>query len=41
MFELPSLQGVEEIMINAEVVEGRAHPLYAYAERREDVGAGA
>jgi ATP-dependent Clp protease ATP-binding subunit ClpX len=41
MFELPSLQGVEEIIINAEVVEGRARPLYAYAERREDVGAGA
>jgi len=41
MFELPSLQGVEEVIINAEVVEGRAHPLYAYAERREDVGAGA
>src|SRR5690606_28154503 len=41
MFELPSLQGVEEVIINAEVVEGRARPLYAYAERREDVGAGA
>ena len=27
MFELPGLQGVEEIMINKEVVEGRAKPL--------------
>ncbi len=37
MFELPGLQGVEEIVINREVVEGRAQPLYIYAERREDV----
>ncbi len=37
MFELPGLQGVEEIVINREVVEGRAQPLYIYSERREDV----
>ena len=37
MFDLPGLQGVEEIVINREVVEGRAQPLYIYAERREDV----
>ena len=41
MFELPSLENVEEIAINREVVEGRAKPLYIYAERRDDVGAGA
>ncbi|MEX1147148.1 MAG: ATP-dependent Clp protease ATP-binding subunit ClpX [Sphingomonadales bacterium] len=41
MFELPSLDGVEEVVVNVEVVEGRAQPLYIYAERRDDVGAGA
>jgi ATP-dependent Clp protease ATP-binding subunit ClpX len=41
MYELPSLEGVEEIVINSEVVEGRAQPLYIYAERQEDVGKGA
>jgi ATP-dependent Clp protease ATP-binding subunit ClpX len=38
MFELPSLEGVESMAINREVVEGRAKPLYIYADRREDVG---
>ena len=38
MFELPSLDGVEEVVINSEVVEGRAHPLHIYSERREDLG---
>jgi len=33
MFELPSLKGVEEIVINAEVVEGNAQPLYIYSEK--------
>jgi ATP-dependent Clp protease ATP-binding subunit ClpX len=37
MFDLPSLEGVEEIAINAEVVEGRATPLQIYADRRDDV----
>ena len=37
MFELPGLQGVEEIVINREVVEGRIQPLYIYAERREEM----
>ncbi len=40
MFELPSLEGVEEVVVNVEVVEGRARPLFIYAERRSDVGAG-
>jgi len=40
MFELPGLEGVEEIVINKEVVEGRAKPLYIYSDRREDTGAG-
>ena len=40
MFNLPGLEGVEEIVINQEVVEdeGRAQPLYIYTDRREDVG---
>ena len=36
MFELPGLEGVEEVVVNSEVVEGRAQPLRIYAERRED-----
>jgi ATP-dependent Clp protease ATP-binding subunit ClpX len=41
MFELPGLEGVAEVVINNEVVEGRAQPLYIYADRRDDVGKGA
>jgi ATP-dependent Clp protease ATP-binding subunit ClpX len=41
MFDLPGLDGVEEIVIGKEVVEGLATPLYIYAERREDAGTGA
>ena len=37
MFELPSLDGVEEVVINRKVVEGRAKPLYIYADRQTDV----
>jgi len=38
MYQLPGLDGAEEIVINREVVEGRAEPLYIYSERQEDVG---
>ena len=38
MFELPSLEGVEEIAINGEVVEGRSQPLYIYADKLEESG---
>ena len=38
MFELPTLEGVEEIAINGEVVEGRAQPLYIYADTLEESG---
>jgi ATP-dependent Clp protease ATP-binding subunit ClpX len=41
MFDLPSAEGVEEVIINPEAVEGRARPLYIYADRREDVGSSA
>ena len=33
MFELPSLEGIEEVMISQHVVEGTARPLYMYATR--------
>jgi len=38
MFDLPSLEGVTEVVVNREVAEGRAKPLFIYADRREDVG---
>ena len=41
MFELPALDGVEEIVISREVIEGRAQPLYIYTDRREDLGSSA
>ncbi|MPY72430.1 MAG: AAA domain-containing protein, partial [Alphaproteobacteria bacterium] len=41
MYDLPGLEGVEEVAINSEVVEGRAKPLYIYADRREDIGSSA
>ncbi|MFN4355605.1 ATP-dependent Clp protease ATP-binding subunit ClpX [Parvibaculum sp.] len=41
MFDLPTLEGVEEVVISAEVVEGKARPLYIYAERQGDVGTSA
>ncbi len=34
MYELPNMQGVEEVVINAEVIEERAQPLLIYAEKR-------
>ena len=37
MYELPGLEGAEEIVINREVVEGRAEPLYIYTDRREEL----
>ncbi|GHF28755.1 ATP-dependent Clp protease ATP-binding subunit ClpX [Kordiimonas sediminis] len=36
MFDLPSLEGVEEIVINADVVNGKATPLQIYAERKDE-----
>jgi len=41
MFDLPGLDSVEEVVVNGEVAEGRAQPLYIHAERREDVGSSA
>jgi ATP-dependent Clp protease ATP-binding subunit ClpX len=38
MFELPSLEGVEKVMISKQVVEGTAPPLYIYADRLDRTG---
>ncbi len=36
MFELPALEGVREVVISDDVVEGKARPLYIYSERSEE-----
>ena len=41
MFDLPGLDSVDEVVINGEVAEGRAKPLYIHSERREDIGSSA
>jgi ATP-dependent Clp protease ATP-binding subunit ClpX len=41
MFDLPSLEGVEEVVISREVVEGTAQPLYIYTARAGNAGASA
>jgi ATP-dependent Clp protease ATP-binding subunit ClpX len=33
MFELPTLNGVQEVVITSEVVEGRSRPLYTYSDK--------
>ena len=37
MFELPALEGVEEVVISREVAEDCAKPLYIYSDRQEEV----
>ena len=41
MFELPNLRGVAEVAINAEVVEGRARPLYVHSSEPREAKVGA
>ncbi|MED5323452.1 MAG: ATP-dependent Clp protease ATP-binding subunit ClpX, partial [Pseudomonadota bacterium] len=36
MFELPSMDGVREVVISREVVEGQAIPLYIYADNKDE-----
>ena len=36
MFELPSMEGVREVVISSEVVEGQATPLYIYADKKDE-----
>lgn len=38
MFELPVLEGVREVVISGDVVEGAARPLYIYSDRHEEKG---
>lgn len=35
MFELPGLDGVEEVVVNSEVVEGDAKPLLIYSDKKK------
>ncbi len=37
MYDLPGIEGVEEIVINREVAEDGGNPLYIYAERPDEV----
>jgi ATP-dependent Clp protease ATP-binding subunit ClpX len=36
MFDLPGLDGVEEVVISADVVNGKSRPLYIYGERADE-----
>ena len=38
MFDLPGLDGVQEVVISSDVVDGKSRPLYIYSDRREDIG---
>lgn len=35
MFDLPTLSGVQEVVITADVVEGKSRPLFTYADKPE------
>ena len=41
MYELPNLEDVTEVVISADVIYGKAKPIYVYGERLEDTGTGA
>ena len=41
MFDLPGYDSVEEVVINREVVDGRAQPLLIYSDRLEDASSSA
>ncbi|MFZ1814506.1 MAG: ATP-dependent Clp protease ATP-binding subunit ClpX [Rhizobiaceae bacterium] len=36
MFDLPSLDGVQEVVISEEVVDGNARPLYIYSDKKAE-----
>jgi len=40
MFELPGMHGVQEAVVSADVVDGRAQPLLIYSEGRGQQSAG-
>jgi ATP-dependent Clp protease ATP-binding subunit ClpX len=35
MFDLPGMDGVDEVMIDKDVVEGRKEPIRVYAEKKK------
>jgi ATP-dependent Clp protease ATP-binding subunit ClpX len=39
-FDLPSLEGVGQVVISKQVVEGTAPPLYIYADSLDQTGDG-
>ena len=41
MFDLPSLDGVEEVVISKDVIEGEAKPLLIYTDRSEEMNSSA
>jgi ATP-dependent Clp protease ATP-binding subunit ClpX len=41
MFELPTLKGVEEVVIGPEVADGGARPLRIYSDRAGEKGSSA
>jgi ATP-dependent Clp protease ATP-binding subunit ClpX len=36
MYELPGLEGVEQVVIGPEAVESKSRPLFIYADREEE-----
>ena len=36
MFDLPGMEGVDEVVIDRDVVEGRKEPVKVYAEKQAD-----
>ncbi|TCP38391.1 ATP-dependent Clp protease ATP-binding subunit ClpX [Rhodothalassium salexigens DSM 2132] len=38
MFDLPSLEGVEEVVVNDDAVDGRSKPYHIYSDRRDEAG---
>ncbi|MBN9064020.1 MAG: ATP-dependent protease ATP-binding subunit ClpX [Rhizobiales bacterium 65-9] len=41
MYDLPGLDGVEQVVVGPEVIEGKARPLYIYSEREDEKKASA
>ena len=37
MYDLPGLDGVEEVVISPDVVDGQARPLHIYTDRKDEV----
>ena len=41
MYELPSTEGVEEVVISSEVVKNKRKPLLIFGEKKEKIGSSA